>query len=68
MAKKINIFLLLILAALAVACGKSEEEMVPLDDRTSSTKTYKMPNPTLLNSQESAIVDSIRAEYRKNAN
>ncbi len=58
------LFVTLFSSFLYVAC-EDINELPPRTD-SSSGKTYKMPDPVLLNAAEIAIVDQIREEYRNN--
>lgn len=50
-----------------VACN-NEGEVVPLTKENSSMKTYKVPDPVLLSSDEQSEVQAIRDEYREATN
>lgn len=61
--------LLILIGAVAFAasglqsCGKADE-LPPVDRNTQTgTRFYKLPDPTLLSTQEKAEVDAIKAEY-----
>ncbi len=58
------LFIILFSSFFYVAC-EDINELPPRTD-SSSGKTYKMPDPVLLNAAEIAIVDQIREEYRNN--
>lgn len=47
--------------ALASSCDNYDDQ--PSQNKTSYTRTYKLPDPTNLSDEERATVDGIRAEY-----
>jgi hypothetical protein len=67
MKKNIKIIagLLLIFSATISSCGK-EDEVVPITESNTTSRTYKVADPVLLNSSEQDIVSVIRNEYYDN--
>lgn len=53
---------LMLSIALYTSCEKIDE-LPPQSDTTFSSKTYKLPNPTVLSAEEIAEYNAIKAEY-----
>jgi hypothetical protein len=56
---------LLVSVAVFTSC-KDADEVVPITDSNTTTRTYKVADPVLLNSAEQAQVANIRNEYYDN--
>ena len=57
-----------LMAAFTLTSCNNEGEVVPLTKENSSMKTYKVPDPVLLSSDEQSEVQAIRDEYREATN
>jgi hypothetical protein len=66
MKTKISLGILIAIAAMTVASCSNPDEVVPISDSNTSTRTYKVADPVLLNASEQAKVSEIRNEYYDN--
>ena len=55
------------LAAIYAAC-EDIDELPPQSDTNFINKTYKLPNPTVLTTEEVAEYNAIKAEYESSIN